>query len=93
MEFLMRPNLYAQRGTGKSSMVSERRDSASSVVLKKLKVEESTIAGGEAGEDLIPTSLVLVAVRELDVGVLEREGVFGKLLEAKNDVIGGGFGP
>ena len=37
--------------------------------------------------------MVLVAVGELDVGVLQREGLLGELLETNDDVVGRRRGP
>lgn len=74
-------------------MVSKSSDSATILVLQELEIVEHAITRGETGKDLIPSGLVLVAMRELDVGVLKREGVFRKLLETEDDVVGGSGGP
>lgn len=60
---------------------------------QELQVQECATAPGEAGEDLLPVLLALVAVSELDVGVLEGEGLLAQLLEADDDVVGGGVDP
>ena len=42
---------------------------------------------GETREDILPATLAFVAVRELDVRVLERELVFGEFFEADDYVV------
>lgn len=64
-------------------MVPEGSDAAAGRILQELEVVERAVPAGEAGEGAFPAGLALVAVRELDVGVVQRE-VFcvGELLEA-----------
>jgi len=51
-------------------MVSEGSNSATSIG-KEFEIEEGSTAAWESREDLLPASLVLVAMRELDVNMLE----------------------
>ncbi len=64
-------------------MVPERSNAAAGRVLQELEVVERPAAAGEAREGALPAGLALVAVRELDVRVVQGE-VFGvgELLEA-----------
>lgn len=64
-------------------MEAKGGDAAALLVGQELEVQQRAAAAREAGQDLLPAGLVLVAVRELDVGVLEREVlVFGQFFEA-----------
>lgn len=64
-------------------MVPEGSDAPPGRVLQELEVVERAAAAGEAGEGAGPAGLLLVAVRELDVGVVQGEVVgVGELLEA-----------
>lgn len=64
-------------------MEAKSCDAAALLVGQKLQIQQRAAAAREAGQDLLPAGLVLVAVRELDVGVLEREVlVLGQFFEA-----------
>jgi hypothetical protein len=93
VQLLVSPNLDSESGTGKSSVVSEGGNTTSGLILEELQVVKSSVTVGETGQDIGPTSLVLVAVCELDVGVDKGEGVLGELLQSEDDVVGGGAGP
>lgn len=90
---LLSPGLYSQSRTSETSMVSESRDPTTALILQELKIVKSTLTSREAGQNLLPSTLVLVAVGELNVCVLEGEGVFGKLLETKDNMVGGSVNP
>ena len=65
-----------------------KRSNTPSANLQELKVIQGTTAARESGENLLPSALVLVAVSELDVSVLEGEGRrLGELLEANDDCV------
>lgn len=81
------PCLKCERCTSKSSMVSEGSNTTGLVIGEEFEVKEGSAAAGESREDLLPAALLLVAVCELDVNVLERELFNGQLLQANNDVI------
>lgn len=82
----MGPRLDSKRGAGEPGVVAERRHPPPTLVLQELQVVQRALARWEAREHLCPAALVLVAVRELHMRVLEREGVFGELLEAQDYV-------
>jgi hypothetical protein len=52
-------------------MISEGSYSASSIIDEEFEIEEGSTTAWEPRQDLFPASLVLVAMRELDVYVLE----------------------
>lgn len=90
---LVGPDFEAEGGAGEARVVAKGGDSAAAFVLQEFEVEEGSAAAGEAAEDALPAGLVLEDVQEGDVGVLEGEVFVGKLLEAEDDVVGGGVDP
>lgn len=64
------PCLECKRCTGKSSMVSESCDTAA-VVGEEFEVKESSATARESREDLLPAGLLLVAMCELNMDMLE----------------------
>lgn len=68
---LPRPCLQSQSCTCKASMISEGSYSASFIIDEEFEIEEGSTTAWESRQDLFPASLVLVAMRELDVYVLE----------------------
>lgn len=91
---LPRPVLQGQRSTGKASVISESSNSPPALgVRQKLQIEQGAATTGEAGEYGVPVLLALVAVGELDVDVLEGEGLLAQLLEADDDVVLGRVDP
>lgn len=74
---LPRPRPGRQRRPREAGVVPERRHAAARVVGQKLEVEQGAAAAGEARQHRLPAGLVLVAVRELDVGVYQRDFVLG----------------
>lgn len=70
---LMRPRLDGQSSTGIACMVSKGCDTPTGIVLKKLQVQQGPAASRESRKNFLPASLVLVTVRKLDMGVLERD--------------------
>lgn len=68
-------------------MVAKGGHTPARVVLQKLEVVQDAAAAGEAGKDLLPAALLLVAVGKVDHGVLERPVLLGQLLEADDDVV------
>ena len=55
------PGQECKGSASKAGVVAERCNTASVLVLKELEVEKSALALGEAAEDSIPATLVLVA--------------------------------
>lgn len=66
------PGQECESGTSETSVVAECCNTASVLVLEELKVEKSSLALGEAAEDGVPTTLVLVAYM---LSVLHAEAV------------------
>lgn len=70
MTYLVRPGQQGNGCTGKPAPVTESSNSASGLVRQELDVVQDTTTIGKAGEIIGPSRLVLVAVAELDVGVV-----------------------
>lgn len=83
-----RPDIHGRSPLPESSNASARLG-----VGQELQVQERAAAPGEACQDLLPVLLALVAVGELDVDVLEGEGLLAELLQADDDVVGGRVDP
>jgi len=77
LHYLSRPCLDRKRGASESSVETKSRDSSASLILQELEVEKSAVAARESGKHVLPSTLALVAVCELNVGVLERECLLG----------------
>lgn len=71
-------------------MVAKGCNAPAGLVLEELEVVEGTAAAREAGQHVLPAGLLLVAVGKVHKRVREREVVVGQLLEADDDVVGGG---
>lgn len=73
---LPRPVLERERAAAESRLVPEGRDSPPRRgVLEELEVEERAAATREAGQDGVPTRLLLIAMRELHMYVLKGDCV------------------
>lgn len=70
-------------------MIPEGRDTATRLVLQEFEVKQGSVAGGEARQDVFPTALVLVAVRELDMSVLEGDYTAVKMLVKSSQQVAG----
>ena len=61
------------RGAGEAGVEAEGSDTTTGLrVLQELEIVQRSLALGESAQDVSPATLLLVAVRELDVGVRER---------------------
>lgn len=65
------PVLEGESGASETGVEAVGGDAAAALVYEEFEVEERAVAAGEAGEDGFPAALVLVAVGELDVDVLQ----------------------
>lgn len=65
------PCLDSERGTSVAGMIAKGCDSATRVVREEFEVKESAAALRKSGKYVLPPALTFVAVRELDVRVLE----------------------
>lgn len=83
------PVLDSERSTSVSSRKAKSGNAAACIVSEELQVQQETVAPGPAAQDLLPTTLLLVAVGECDVDMLEGEVILRQLLEAEdNRVLG-----
>lgn len=73
---LPRPVLNRQRGPRKARVVSERSDPIPLRVRQNLQIIQRAAAPPPPAERPFPPALPLIAVREREVRVLEREGSF-----------------
>jgi hypothetical protein len=62
-------------------------NSASRIISQKFKIEQCALAARPAAENLLPATLLLEAVCESDVDVLQGEVILRQLLETQNDGI------
>jgi hypothetical protein len=81
------PVLDSQSSAGVTSRETKSSNTTANVISEELQVEQETLSPGPAAQDLLPAALLLVAVGESDVDMLEREVVLGELLQTQNDGI------
>jgi len=87
------PGQEGESSTGETGVVAERSDTATVLVFEEFKVKECAIALVKTTENSVPAALVLVAMGELDVSVLQGEVLLGQFLETNDDVVTGNIGP
>jgi hypothetical protein len=87
------PGQESESSTSETGVVAECSDTATVLIFKELKIEESAIALVKTTENGVPAALVLVAVCELNVGVLQGEVLLRQLLETNDDVVTRNVGP
>ena len=87
------PSQESESSTSETGVVAKRSNTPTVLIFKELKVEKSAVSLVETTENGIPATLVLVAVCELDMSVLQGEVLLGELLEANDDVVLGNVGP
>ena len=93
MSIIIWTDLDGQRGTSKAGVVAKGGNTPTRLVMQELEVVEGAAAAGEAGKDLLPAALLLVAVGKVYHGVLERPVLLGQLLQADDDVVARRLGP
>jgi hypothetical protein len=81
------PVFHSQCRTGVTSREAKGSDTAANFIGKELQVKEKTIATVPAAQDVLPATLLLVAVGESDVDVLQGEVLLGQLLETQDNSI------
>lgn len=69
---LVCPGFNSQGGAGVACMVAKGSNTTTSVICEKFEVEKGAAALGEPRENLLPTTLALVTVCELNMGMFER---------------------
>jgi hypothetical protein len=87
------PGQESERSTSETGVVAKRSNTATVFIFEELKVKESAVTPGETTKNGVPAALVLVAVGELDVSVLQGEVLLGQLLETNDDVVTRNVGP
>lgn len=87
------PGQESESSTSETGVVAERSNATTVFIFKELQIKESAVTPGETTKNGIPAALVLVAVGELNVSVLQGEVLLGQLLEANDDVVTGDVGP
>lgn len=91
MSQLPSPVLDSKSRAGIASRETKSSDTAANVISEELKVKEKPLSAGPAAQDLVPATLLLVAVGKCDVDVLQREVIFGKFLQTQDNGILGGI--
>jgi hypothetical protein len=83
------PVLDGESRSGIASRETKGSNPAARLVGKELQVQQETLTTMPAAQDILPATLLLVAVGESDVDVLEGEVILGQLLETQdNGVLG-----
>lgn len=57
------------------------------IISEELQVQQKTISARPPAQNLLPATLLLVAVSESDVDMLQREFLFRQLLQTQNDSV------
>lgn len=83
------PVLDGESRASITSRETESSNTATRLVGKELQVQQETLTTVPAAQDILPATLLLVAVGKSNMDVLQREIIFGQLLEAQdNGVLG-----
>lgn len=81
------PVLDGESRAGITSRETEGSDPAARLVGKEFQVQQETLTTRPAAQDILPATLLLVAVGESDVDVLQGEVILGQLLETQDNGI------
>jgi hypothetical protein len=73
------PVLDSKCRAGITSGEAESSNATANVVGEELKVKQQTLATRPTAQDLVPTTLLLVAVSKCDVNMLQREIILREL--------------
>lgn len=84
------PVLDGKCRTGIASREAESSNATANIISEELQIKQETLATRPAAQDLIPATLLLVAVGKSDVNMLQREIILRKLLQTQDDGILGG---
>lgn len=79
------PILHSQRCASVSCRKAKGSNPATCVISEELQVQQKTVSAGPAAQDLLPTTLLLVAMGKCDVDMLKGEVILRQLLEAENN--------
>jgi len=79
------PVLNSQGSTSVTSREAKGSHTAANIISEELQVEQEAISARPPAQHTFPATLLLVAVGESDVDVLEREVILGEFLQTQND--------
>ena len=85
------PVLDGESRASITSRETESSNTATRLVGKELQVQQETLTTVPAAQDILPATLLLVAVGKSNMDVLQREIIFGQLLEAQDNGVPGGI--
>jgi len=81
--------LDGKSGADEAGVVAKRCNAPAGCVLEELEVVQGSSTAGEAGQNLLPAALLLVAMGKVDECVLERELILGELLQSDDNPVFG----
>lgn len=81
------PVLDSESRASIASGETESSNTTTRLVGKELQIQQETLTTRPAAQDILPATLLLVAVRESDVDVLQGEVILGQLLETQDNGI------
>jgi hypothetical protein len=70
-----------------TSVIAERSNAPAWLILQEFKVVQCASSAGKPRQNVLPAALLLVAMREVDKCVLQRELVLGQLLQSDDDPV------
>lgn len=83
------PVLDCKSGASITSRETESSNTATRLVGKELQVQQEALTTIPAAQDILPATLLLVAVGKSDMDVFQRKIILGQLLESQdNGVLG-----
>ena len=85
------PVLDGESRASITSRETESSNTATRLVGKELQVQQETLTTVPAAQVILPATLLLVAVGKSNMDVLQREIIFGQLLEAQDNGVPGGI--
>lgn len=87
------PGQESESSTSETGVVAKRSNTATVLIFEELKIKKGAVTPGKTTKNGVPAALVLVAVGELNVSVLQGEVLLGQLLETNDDVVTRNVGP
>jgi len=88
------PDVQSDSAASKPGVVAKGSDPATLIIIEELHVEQGASPSAEAGQELLPSLLVLVAMAKEDVAVLEgRLVILRELLQSHDEILSRGGPP